>query len=141
MGYEFKGYDWMELAECWGIKVERKPLNVFTTNGKEDKDLNLSVAEKIEVVKHINGMTMKFVVDDEEEVYAEKIKQHIRKSLTLGEDGFDNKQIREDLNNFLKKLIEEEHGYNTPVYKGILEIEDDYTFATWVCGNLERLWT
>lgn len=141
--YKFKGYDWTELAECWGIKVERKPLNVFTSDGKKDKDLNLSVPEKIEVIHHINGTTMKFLVEDEEEVLAEKIKQHIRSNLTFGGDGFKDKKMREDLNNFLTVLIKEEEqwGYNAPVYKGILEVEDDFTFSKWVCDNLERLWT
>jgi hypothetical protein len=23
--YQFKGYDWTELAECWGIRIENRP--------------------------------------------------------------------------------------------------------------------
>ncbi|MEM5592869.1 hypothetical protein AAHH67_15880 [Niallia circulans] len=138
MSYQFKGFDWTELAECWGIKVEEQGLSL-------DNNLELmndfKVPEKIEITKYINKTKMVFTVDDEEEVLAQKIKNYIWDN--LDEDGFKNPQIRTDINNFLKALIEEseETDYSNPVYKGILAVEDDNTFAQWICGTLEKLWS
>lgn len=102
MGYKFKGFEWVELAECWGIAV-----------------------------------------DDEEEVLAEKIKQHIYSNIDYSRGEFRDKQMRIDLEDFLEALIEEseEIDYNTPVYRGILAVESDETFAKWICNNLETLWS
>lgn len=143
MSYEFKGFDWTELADCWGITVEEQPINVVGLEDNSELEEMFKVKEKIEVTKLINGMKMVFTVDNEEEVLAEKVKQHIRNNLALGGDGFKDKQIRIDLENFLKALIKESEkiDYNAPVYKGILEVESDEVFAKWICNNLETLWS
>lgn len=132
MAYEFKGYHWVELAECWGIKAEKQPLDA---NG------DFKVPEKIEVTKRINGMKIVFEVDDEEEVLAEKIKRYIFNNLTP--EGFKDKSIREDMERFLKALIEESKkwDFSYPAYEGILKIEHDVSFAKWFCRNLEAMWT
>lgn len=141
MTYKFKGFDWTELAECWGITVEEKPLNIISDD-QEFKDM-MKVPESIEITKRINGMKIVFTVIDEEEVLAEKIKQHIMSNIGLGNGEFENKQIRIDIEEFLKALIKEskQTDYNYPVYEGILKVKSDHSFATWICDNLERLWT
>lgn len=142
MTYKFNGFDWVELADCWGITVQEKPMNVTGLDHEPKLKEMFKTKEKIEVTKFINGMKMVFTIDDDEEVLAEKIKQHIRSNLDFSKGGFKNKQIRIDLENFLKALIKEsERDYNTPVYKGILAVESDETFAFWICNNLETLWT
>lgn len=142
MSYKFKGFDWTELAECWGITAEPQPFMVNVVGESEPHELG-KVSEKIEVTKFINGIKMVFTIDDEEEVLAEKVKQHIFSNIDFSGDGFKDKQMRKDLESFLNELIkeEEEHGYNAPVYKGILQVESDETFAKWICYNLESLWT
>lgn len=139
MSYKFKGFDWVELAECWGVIVEEKPILDDSPKLKEI----FKTKEKIEVTKFINGTKMVFTVDDEEEVLAEKIKQHIYKNLDYDVGRFKDKQMRVDLEDFLKALIKESEkiDYNTPVYKGILAVENDETFAKWICSNLETLWS
>lgn len=138
MSYRFKGYDWTELAECWEITVEEERIRAI---GAESASFKFK--EEIDVTKFINGMKMVFTVSDEEEVLAEKIKRYIHKSLYISEDSFKDRQIRTDLENFLKALIKESErtDYNAPVYRGILEIESDRVFAKWICNNLESLWS
>lgn len=141
MTYKFKGFSWGELAECWGIKVEDQPLNIIS-NDEEFKEM-MKVPESIDITKYINGMKMVFTVNDEEEVIAEKIKNYIFLNIEAGSGEFKDKQIRVDLENFLKALIEESKkiDYSYPVYEGILKVESDHTFAQWICTNLESLWT
>lgn len=141
MSYKFKGFSWGELAECWGISVEDQPLNIISDD-EEFKEM-MKTPESIDITKNINGMKVVFTVDEEEEVLAEKIKNHILSNLELGSGDFKDKQIRIDLEDFLNALIEESKkiDYSYPVYEGILKVENDHTFAQWICGNLERLWT
>ncbi len=137
--YKFKGFSWAELAECWGLELKEQPFTVSTTDGEM---VNLgNNQEEIEKVYRINGTTMKVTLTDEEEVQAEKIKQFIWSNLNeYGE--FINSQIRTDIHNYLKALIIEskEIDYNTPVYEGLLKIENDHALTTWITSNLEMLW-
>lgn len=134
MSYIFKGYDWTELANCWGIEVKEKPLI---------KDSDLKISERIDITKYINGMMITFTVDEYDEVLAEKVKNHIKSNLDLSSGNFKDDSMRDDIHNFLKSLIKEsrELDYNYPVFEGILKIEDDYTLMRWICDNLHNLWT
>lgn len=132
MTYEFKGYNWEELAECWGIEVGERPL-VKDNNG----DNFLMVPESVDIYYHINNTRMLITTDNPEEVLAEKIKSYIHEHIS-GEN-----KVREDMNRFLEALIKESegHDYSAPAYKGILAIKDDETFAQWFVYNLEKMWT
>lgn len=131
--YKFKGYDWTELAECWGITVEETPMI------KNDETNMFMMKEKIEVVKYFNNTRVVFTVDDEEEVLAEKVKRFIIDKLCNNYDELNDIRVRTDIENFLKELIKE-GGYCTPMYEGMLKIESNTMFAKWVCNNLEMLW-
>lgn len=143
MVYKFKGFSWAELAECWRITVEEEPMNVIGLDDEPELKEMFKTKEKVEVTKFINGMKMVFTVDDDQEVLAEKIKKHIFSNLDAGGEGFKDKQMRNDLESFLHALIKEEEkiSYNAPVFKGILKVENDASFAKWICNNLEELWT
>lgn len=133
MSYKFKGYDWMELAECWDIDVEYWD---GLLGGKHIKPIDKALI--------INGRRVVFTIDNEEEIIAQKIKEYIKDTLIIHNDDEENrKRVRNDLNNFLIALINEskETDYNYHAYEGILKIEDDYTFAQWIISNLEKLWT
>ncbi len=99
--------------------------------------------ERIEITKYINGTKMVFTTKDEEEVLAEKVKRHIFSNINRETGEFKDKQIRIDLNEFLKALIEQskKYDYTYPIYEGLLAVEDDDTFARWICNNLEGLWS
>lgn len=121
--YEFKGYDWEELADCWDIDVSEDEfaiVNIF-----------------------MNGEKISITTYDYEEVIAYKIKKHIWNNLDMSSGNFKDKSIRDDLHRFLKALIKESKklDHNFPVYKGMLKVKGDYTLARWVCDNLEKLWT
>ena len=139
--YKFNGFSWSELAECWGLEVKEQPFIVSTTDGEM---VNLgNTPEEIEKVYRINGTTMKVTLTNEEEVRAEKIKQFIWSNIKDGHGEFKNAQIRTDIRNFLKALVIESKKLddNTPVFEGLLNIENDHTLASWITFNLEKLWT
>lgn len=140
----FSGYSWTELAECWNITVKPQPMNVKNVTDEELRELFM-VPEKIDIKYRVNNTSMTFTTEDEEEVLAEKLRRHIWSNIDLTKAEFKDKQMRTDIENFLKALIKESEGefgdYIHPVYKGILKIENDYTFAKWITRNLEDLWS
>lgn len=141
MSFDFKGYSWEELAECWGINVGYEYLDV-AENTVEVKEL-LKSPETIDITQYINGSKIVFTINDKTEVLAEKVRRHILSNIEIETGRFIDKQIRLDLNCFLKALIKQsakiDHCY--PIYEGMLAIENDYTFARWICNNLEELWS
>lgn len=138
--YVFKGFSWSELGECWGITVEEQPLTAKVMG--EDKPFELgTVPEKIDKAIHINGSRIVFTLVDEEEVLAEKIKQHLWANIDLTKGNFKDSQMRTDIHNFLKALIEEEHGFDTPIWEALLKIESDHTLTQWITSSFEKLWT
>lgn len=142
MAYTFLGGSWTELAECWGIEVEEKT-NYMHIAGEAEPIERGTSPETIVISKTINGMHMTFEVDNYEEVLAEKVKRHIRTNLSYGKGGFKDKQMREDIHQFLNALINESKklDYNYPMYEAMLKLEHDETLAKWVIDNLETLWT
>ncbi|HHW37443.1 MAG TPA: hypothetical protein GXX18_09435 [Bacillales bacterium] len=70
----------------------------------------------------------------------ETVKQFIMNN--LGSDGFTNKQIRNDIEQFLHALIKEEKklGDNYHVYEAFLKLSD-FSLAKWITNNLSELWT
>lgn len=141
MAYEFKGYDWCELAECWGIKVTPEPMTAKVQGTDEVMHLG-DRPEKIDKIFYVNGTRITFELTDEEEVLAEKIKQHIQNTLNTSGD-FMSRTMRPDLVKFLNKLADEEEqsGFNAPVFRAIATLESDFTLAQWVINNLEKLWS
>lgn len=147
MAYEFKGWSWEELAECWGIKLTPTPnvgkvVNLDGTDTGETFSLGDS-PEMIDKTIYINNIRMTFQLKDEEEVLAHKLKLHIWDNVDMTEGEFKDKQMREDIRAFLYALAAEEdnHGYNSPVYRAMAGLQNDYTLANWVTDNLERLWS
>lgn len=137
MTYVFKGFDWQELAQCWNIQAKEQPFIVKDTNGGESSLGD--VPEKIDKYYRINGTSITFTLTEEEEVEAEKIRQHIWNNLDDG--NFEDPQIRIDIHNFLKALIKASSGYDTPMFEAMLKLESDHTLAQWVTSNLRSMWT
>lgn len=93
----FAGCDWTELAEAWGIPINRGETEV-----------------------------------------ASDVRQYMWEHVTP--DGADS-QIVADLRAFVTRLIEEEHGYDAPLWRGLLSIEHDAVFVRYCCILLEHMWT
>ncbi|MFJ5623393.1 hypothetical protein ACIQD3_11765 [Peribacillus loiseleuriae] len=142
MSYKFKGFHWQELSECWGINVGYGYLNFIGEDAGEMREL-LKRPESIEITKYINDTKMVFTTLDEEEVLAEKVRRHIFSNMNRETGKFEDKQIRMDMNAFLKALIEQskKYDYTYPIYEGLLAVKDDDTFARWFCNSLEGLWS
>lgn len=139
--YKFKGWGWIELAYCWGLNADP-----VTPDYAKSWSGDFTVSDRIDVTYIINNMRMVFTIDDEEEVLSEKIKRRIWSNFDMSKAEFKNKQMRVDMENFLKALIEESErelggDFNSPVYKGMLEVESDHAFAKWFTRNLEYLWS
>lgn len=77
---------------------------------------------------------------DDEKIIKEKIINHIYNNLD-DKGNFKNKQIREDIHNFLRALMKINMDFDNPVYEGMLKIQHDATLARWVTNNLEMMWT
>lgn len=137
--YKFKGFDWTELAECWGLKAEKSESKWLRMFSDED-DVPF---KPVKVDYFINKRKVTFEVDEEDEILAEKIKSHIRDNLDLITAKFKDESMRDDIHRFLKALINESKqiDYNYPIYEAMLELNDDWTICKWVTNNLEMLWT
>lgn len=107
--YPFKGWDWSELAACWGIdeidESELDPKEPFS----DDK------------------------------ILATRIKDKIWGSVFF--DEVRDPQVLADTYAFLKRVVEIDNHGDTPAIAGILEIKHPWSFAKWVCNNLEFFWT
>lgn len=94
---EFHGFDWVELAEHWGIDMTQ----------------------------------------DEDVIYIRT--EHIIEKGMI--ESWDNKQsqIATDVRNFLERLSE--YGsYEQPIWKGLLEVEHDWTFLSFAKLLLRNMW-
>lgn len=75
---------------------------------------------------------------------AEKIRKHFWSVYDPSKP--DNKQSAEckkvvaDIRKFIKLLIKAS-AYSAPVYKGMLEVKNLYTYLQWVDTNLEGMWS
>lgn len=143
--YKFKGYDWMELAECWGIEVGYTEwTTTFLGGDNEEKKLLSEVfepfPETIDVTYYVNNTEFTVTTSDSDEVYMEKIKRYISSRMDNQEE---LEEMTKDIRRFLQALYKEskEVDYNYPVYEGMLNIKDDFTLCQWVLKSLSKLWT
>lgn len=95
---EFKGYDWTELAKCFGL----------FENEYED-ELTLKKTKDYLVTNHFSNT----------EYLA--------------------KEIRRFLFELYKNCLQSKR-YSTPVWKGLLNIEDDFTLIKYTIILLEYMW-
>lgn len=138
--YKFKGYDWLELAECWGIETKPRIPDWLYQLHDEDEEIE-GFPEEAEIKFKVGGSTIRVSTNIEEEVLTEKIIKHITRTLARNVDNDASKQMRADINRFLDALIEEEFGYSVGMYQALKEIECNHTLAQWIIRHLESLWT
>jgi len=115
---KFDGYDYAELIEAW----------------------NLSFPDPYE---------LEDIFDEDEQLFYEEryyLKEFIENFLTaklLGESGRRSKFTQRaitDLKMYLEELGKCELSYFNPVWKGMLEIEDDFTFLQVVESLIGHMW-
>jgi hypothetical protein len=111
--YEFKGWDWTELAPVMGMEEELKQLeDVPKDYMKSEKALAENMSAKIRSYM----CPMDCTEEEKQEVIG-----HLRA--------------------FLKKVADVTPGYSRPFYKGILAVENDDTFLQIYAWNLICMWT
>lgn len=124
MEYKFDGYDWEELAQCWGITVEE--------------------GETIDVEFFIGEEIIKATFRDAEAILGEKTKRYIMDNIDYsGEPKFKDQQMRKDLVAYLNKLAEEQRKFGTgaEIIQAIADEKHDWALAKWVTENIYRLWS
>lgn len=57
-------------------------------------------------------------------------------------DNYDkNDTIIEDMKLFLQEIVDSDTLYEIPLFRGLLEIENDEVFVKYYCNLLEYMWT
>ena len=105
--YEFKGWDYTELGNAWGILNDEM----------DDQEAEATITNYIRKIR-IDGMGSP-------------------------EDSEENKKLKSlanDIREFLKALSNCK-GYETPVWKGMIKIKDDWALAGFTINNLTNMWT
>lgn len=102
---DFKGFDWEELGEIWGLKLDPDLMTVDNPFADEQK-----------LAKDIRYKLLRF-----ESLSSNQISL-VRKFVT---------KLTENSKDILCEY---------PLYKGLGEIEDNYTFCKYVSLLLESLW-
>lgn len=145
-----KGFDWTELADVWGITVDKTISYIKKCEDSTCQFVTEPWSEELEE-KHPAGVvkTEKYMKEfvngdfivrltDEEDILAEKIKNFLFDN--LNEDNLKlPKDIKEDLVTFLNKLADSTHHGDKEIIKAIAKSED-FTLVTWTCRNIRSLW-
>lgn len=77
---------------------------------------------------------------EDDDILAKDIKDYIWSKYNLDTRKLDE-QTKEILYLFLDSLLESAHTFDTPMFKALKEIEDDWVFIQWFSHNLTLLWT
>lgn len=64
----------------------------------------------------------------------------LRKRLWSMQSATLDKQIKQDMKDFLRALCKDEY-HNIQMYEALLNVDEGYTFLTWFAHNLESMWS
>jgi len=104
---KFKGWDWTELAEMWGLLPKHRSID-----------------------------------DVSEDDLLQAIKDHVFNSwqYRAGKHCIDP-QIKADMDNYLITLIETDPGFLGPVYRGLLQVENEHEYVRVYLVLLQMMWS
>ena len=129
--FRFKGYDYEELLDCWGLAKRAKKIRKWLSEADE---IGVFGDEKLYGFNDVVGQKLIISFINENSSYA-------------SEGFFILPQVKEDMVSFLLQLVDSEYcsDAETKVIKCVLdaslEEEDDLFFYSWFVRNLEALWT
>lgn len=151
MSSKFNGFDWQELTQYWNIKFEQKEYPEFEgetpsydkMENYKTEDGNYSWSEwwKSEASEEYKEYTEEFgkikVLNEQLELDA--VRKYMHDSFHNGTKG----QVVEDLREFIAALYEEseKNDYQSPVWKALLELENDETLIKFTSLLLPMMWT
>lgn len=151
MSGKFNGFDWQELTQYWGVEFKQKEYPEF--EGKEPSYDTMenyrtkdgyyswsdwwSVEASDEYKKHIKEFGK--IKNFNEQSELEAVRKYMHDSFYNGTKD----QIAKDLREFITVLYEESEkiDYQSPVWKALLELEDDGTLIKFTSLLLPMMWT
>jgi hypothetical protein len=110
--YPFDGWDFMEFADAWNVYVGDE----FWLKGAD-------------------GYHGLYTDADVISVYLEQVLKNYN-----GKPTRPMRKCAKDIRIFLKKLSKSEHHYDTPVWKGMSKIEDDFTLLSYAIKLMGNMW-
>ena len=132
MKKELVGLDWVELVNYFGLEQKYE---LFLE--KED----VTIPESAEKVYYFGAETIKVSTSEKEHVEEIKLRNFIQEKLQEHEE---SNEVREVLNEFLDKLIENGKDYliedTLNMLKEIRNIQINSEFCWWFINNLEAMW-
>lgn len=140
--YKFKGYDWEELADCWGLEVHQGSETPFIKRDDGFFTHTPDFHEQLEKEVWVGSQLIKVTTEDDEEILLHKIREYISEHMNHGEAALDPR-VKKDMVDFLTALVEQskQTDYSYPVFEGILRLDSDFTFVSWFSLALPNMWT
>ena len=151
----FDGWDWSELANAWGIYLpysyagkdmyayaEKMRLRTDEEKAEDAKKTYGVIEDDGTVTEHLwddmFGDTLRWDTNDYEDFNEFDPIIWFIDAAMRGNDGDGSRVTRKmanDVRCFAKKLSESEISYLTPFWKGLSEIESDWTILNIISGN------
>ena len=133
--YQFRGYSFQELIECFELGVNQAVAFVDLSDGVT-LEFTPFVFEEVQKMIYVNNNKVTFTLVDEEEIELEKLRQFLWNNCN-------NNIVIEKVREFLLALVIESEKFddNYPVFYGILKIKSNEVFIKWVTNNLEYMWS
>ena len=132
MKKELVGIDWAELVNYFGLEQKHETFLVV-----ED----ITVPESAEKVYYFGSETIKVSTSEKDHVEEIKLRNFIQEKL---QENKESNEVREVLNEFLDKLIENGKDYviddTLNMFKAIRNIKSNSEFSWWFINNLEAMW-
>ena len=145
----FNGWDWSELAKAWNVYIPEsyagKDMYAYAEkhrlNPDMDKDRTYTVVEddgtrRVEKWTDLFGGAEHWAVNDYEDFNEhDPLLWYINGALK-GYDGQKDtrvmKKMANDIRAFCRALVDQNHTYMTPVWKGLSEVENDWSLITFI---------
>lgn len=132
MKKELYGIDWAELVNYFGLEQKHESFLEME---------EITIPESAEKVYYFGSETIKVSTSEKNHVEEIKLRNFIQEKLQENEE---SNEVREVLNEFLDKLIENGKEYiiedTLNMLKAIRAIESNSEFCWWFINNLEAMW-
>lgn len=110
----FKGWDYTELAEMWGLEAEYTQEEYKDNCFIEDERLGEAIKETIRGAIYWDNKKERDVLDN---------------------------QIEADMRNYLLEVVRQNFFVGTSIYAALLSIDDALVFSQFYCVLLDGMWT
>lgn len=129
----FRGWGWEEISRWLGAP-EITGIHIFLFKLKYLWS---------DIHKTFNRYFGKFRITDTEEIYIELTRDELIKLIVNIHDGNiikEQKEKIEGIRTYISRLIEQDHSYLSPLWEGLIKIENETEFLKFVNVLLPYLW-